>query len=193
MQLHARETRTSIDPNNITTILRAIHDSKLKEIAVYVEQMFVLLNQESLQLLNKYFTSQPPLTTLIIHNNYLGDTAAFNMLVSLKMTETLQTLKLIQVGMGNLGAKAVAHFLMINQTAEWLDLSLNDLMDEGVAALLESLETNCSVKHLDLGMMGMTDAIQPALASCLKKNKSLKTLSIGNEDLHTIDMELWKG
>lgn len=117
--------------------------------------------------------------TLNLSENMLQDagTGTFTLAESLKVNETLHTLKLGNSNINNDGITALAEALSENSTIQTLELHGNHIGDIGAIALAEALKRNNTIIHtLILASNFIGDTGMMALADAFQLNRSLHTV-----------------
>ncbi|KAK2856087.1 hypothetical protein Q5P01_004822 [Channa striata] len=95
----------------------------------------------------------------------------------------LEVLNVCDNGIGDPGAKAIAHALSKNSTLLSLNLCLNHLGDEGGEAIGKALWKNNTLLHLNLGGNKVTSPTAVSLSKVLAQNKTLKSINLSCNSL----------
>ncbi len=115
------------------------------------------------------------LSCLYIHDCDIGDDVV-SRLAAILHTTRIETLWLIKVSMGSIGARSLAVALRRSPRLIKLCLNYNRIGDEGVVALAESLRYNTTLRYLDLYNTDISDIGVRSLVECLRCNGGVETV-----------------
>eukprot|EP00434_Breviolum_minutum_P044734 symbB.v1.2.039995.t1/scaffold6922.1/size14591/1 len=123
------------------------------------------------------------LTNLILVNVNIGDEGAKALAQALEQNSTLTLLNLWKNNIGPEITKALAAALKQNSTLTKLILEDNNIGPEGAKALAEALKQNSSLTSLNLRANNIGPEGVEALAEASKQNSSLTSLNLINNNI----------
>jgi Ran GTPase-activating protein (RanGAP) involved in mRNA processing and transport len=140
-------------------------------------------NKGAIEIFKLMNAGHPPLRSLDLRMNRIGEAAAEQLGAALKTAQMLTTLYLSSNNLGPIAAAEIAAALEVSSSLEYLAMDYSQIGDAGAKSLADGLKKNATLKTLLLRCGEFNTSGAVCIADALRENKTLTALDVSTNEI----------